>query len=111
MFLVFGKCPFLLPWKNVVSVSHQLHLRCSRNKSVTHTVISVNGPFIMLYISGKRAFFPLPFRYSCGHCLASMCHIPMARASSVRGDKFCHRITKFCTVLSVCPPLHIRSLV
>ena len=32
VFLVFGKCPFLLRWKNVVSVSHPLHLRFSRNK-------------------------------------------------------------------------------
>ena len=56
VFLVFGKCPFLLRWKNVVSVSHPLHLRLSRNKPVTRTVISVNRPFIMRYISGKRAF-------------------------------------------------------
>ena len=35
MFLVFGKCPFLLCWKNVLSVSHPLHLSFSRNKSVT----------------------------------------------------------------------------
>ena len=62
MFLVSGKCSFLLRWKNVVSVSHPLHLRFSRNKFVTHTVISVNLPFIMRYISGKRAFFPLHFR-------------------------------------------------
>ena len=109
VFLVFGKCPFLLRWKNVVSVSHPLHLRFSRNQPVTHTVISVNWPFIMRYISGKRAFSPLHFRYSCGHCLASMPHIPIARASSGRGDKFCHRITKFCTFLSVCSLLHIRS--
>ena len=58
MFLVFGKCPFLLRLKNVSSVSHPLHLRFSRNKSVTRTVLSVNRPFIMQYISGKRAFFP-----------------------------------------------------
>ena len=56
MFLVFGKCPFLLRWKNVLSVSHPLFLRFSQNKSVTRTVISVNRPFIMRYISGKRAF-------------------------------------------------------
>ena len=109
MFLVFGKCPFLFRWKNVLSISRPLHLRFSRNKSVTRTVIDVNQPFIMRYISGKRAFFPLHFRYSCGHCLASMPHIPIARASSGRGDKFCHWITKFCTFLSVNPPLHIRS--
>ena len=78
MFLVFGKCPFLLRWKNVLSVSHPLRLRSSRNKSVTHMVISVNRLFIMRYISGKRAFFPLHFRYSCGHCLASISHIPIA---------------------------------
>ena len=64
----------------------------------SRTVISVNRPFIIRYISGKRAFFPLHFRYSCGHCLPSMSHIPIARASSGRGDKFCHRITKFCTL-------------
>ena len=56
VFLVFGKCPFLLRWKNVLSVSHPLHLRFRRNKSITRTVISVNIPFIMRYISGKRAF-------------------------------------------------------
>ena len=78
MFLVFGKCPFLLRWKNVLSVSHPLHPRSSRNKSVTRTVISVNRPFIMRYISGKRAFFPINFRYSCGHCLASIPYIPIA---------------------------------
>ena len=56
MFLVFGKCLFLLRWKNVLSVSHPLHLRFRRNKSVTSMVISVNRPFIMRYISGKLAF-------------------------------------------------------
>ena len=80
MFLMFGKCPFLLRWKNVVSVSHSLHLCFSWNKFVTHSVISVIRPFIMRYISGKRAFLPLHFQYSCGHCLASMPHIPIARA-------------------------------
>ena len=109
MFLVFGKCWFLLRWKNVLSVFHPLYLSFSWNKSVTRTVISVNRPFIMRFISGKRAFFTLHFRYSCGHCLASMPHIPIARASSGRGDKFCHRITKFWTFLSVCPMLRIRS--
>ena len=54
MFLVFSKCPFLLRWKNVLSISHPLHLRFSRNKSVTRTVISVNRPLIMRYISNKR---------------------------------------------------------
>ena len=109
MFLVFGKCPFLLRLKKVLSVSHLLHLRFSRNKSVTCTVVSVNRPFIMRYISGKREFLPLHFRYSCGNCVASMPHIPIARASSGRGDKFCHQITKFYIFLSVCPQLHIRS--
>ena len=84
MFLVFGKCPVLLRWKKVLSVSHPLYLRFSRNKSVTLTVISVNRPFIMRYISGKHAFFLLHFRYSCGHCLASVPYIPIARASSGR---------------------------
>ena len=109
MLLVFGKCPFLLHWKNDLSVSHPLHLRFSRNKSVTRTVISVNRQFIMRYISGKRAFFLLHFRYSCGHGLASMPNIPITRASSGRGDKFCHQITKFGTFLSVCLMLHICS--
>ena len=58
MFVVFGKCPFLLRWKNVVSVPHPLHLCFSRNKSVTGMVMSVNRPFIMRHISGKRAFLP-----------------------------------------------------
>ena len=61
MLLVFGKCPFLLRWKNVLSVSHPLHLRFSRNQFVTRTVISVYRPFIMRYISGKRAFFSVTF--------------------------------------------------
>ena len=87
MFLVFGKCLFLLRWKNVLSVSHSLHLRFSLNKSVTRTVIFINRPFIMRYKSGKRAFSPLHFRYLCGHCLASMPHIPIARASSAKGAK------------------------
>ena len=52
MFLVFVKCPFLLRWKNVLSVSRPLHLRFSQKKSVTRTVISVNQPFIMPFISG-----------------------------------------------------------
>ena len=46
MFLMFGKCPFLLRSKNVLSVSHPLHLRFSRKKSVTCTMISVNLPFL-----------------------------------------------------------------
>ena len=41
MFFVFGKCPFPLRWKNVLSGSHALHLRFIRNKSVTRMVISV----------------------------------------------------------------------
>ena len=61
MFLVFGKCLFLLRWKNVLSLSHPLHLRFSQNKSVIRTVISVNRPFIMRFISGKRAVFPITF--------------------------------------------------
>ena len=56
MFFVFGKCPFPLRWKNVLSGSHALHLRFIRNKSVTRTVISVNRPFIIRYTSGYRAF-------------------------------------------------------
>ena len=48
MFLLLGKC--LIRWNNVLSVS--------RNKSVTHTVISVNRPFIIRfsrYMSGTHA--------------------------------------------------------
>ena len=52
MFFVFGKCPFLLRWENVLSGSHALHLRFILNKSVTRTVISVNRPFIIWYTSG-----------------------------------------------------------
>ena len=52
MFFVFGKCPFLLCWKNVLSGSHALLLRFIGNKSVTRTVISVNRPFIIRYTSG-----------------------------------------------------------
>ena len=52
MVLVFGKCPFVLRWKNVLSVSHALHLRFIQNKSITRTVISVNRPFIIRYTSG-----------------------------------------------------------
>ena len=52
MFFVFGKCPFLLRWKNVLSGSHALHLRFIWNKSVNRTVISVNRPFIIRYTSG-----------------------------------------------------------
>ena len=52
MFFVFGKCPFLLCWKNVLSGSNALHLHFIRNKSVTCTVISVNQPFIIWYTSG-----------------------------------------------------------
>ena len=58
-FFVFGKCPFLLRWKNVLSGSHALHLSFIRNKSFTRTVISVNRPFIIRYTSGYRAFFPI----------------------------------------------------
>ena len=54
---VFGKCPFLLRWKNGLSGSHALHLRFIRNKSVTRMEISVYRPFIIRYTSGKRAFF------------------------------------------------------
>ena len=51
MFFVFGKCPFLLRLKNVLSGFHALHLRFIRNKSVTRTVISVYRPFIIRYTS------------------------------------------------------------
>ena len=47
MFFVFGKCPFLLRWKNVLSGSHVLHLSFIWNKSVTCMVVSVNRPFII----------------------------------------------------------------
>ena len=96
MFFVFGKCPFLLRWKNVLTGSHALHLRFIRNKTVTREVISVNRPFIIRYTSGQRTFSLLHVRCSYGHRLTSRLHILIARALSGRGDKFCHRITKFC---------------
>ena len=52
MFFVFGKCPFPLRWKKVLSGSHALHLSFIRNKSVTCTVLSVDRPFIIRYTSG-----------------------------------------------------------
>ena len=53
VFFIFGKCPFLLRWKNVLTGSHALHLRfICRNKSVTRTAISVDRPFIIRYTSG-----------------------------------------------------------
>ena len=52
MFFMFGKCPFLLRWKNVLSGSHALHLRFIWNKFVTCTVVSVNRPLIIRYTSG-----------------------------------------------------------
>ena len=106
MFLVFGKCPVLLRWKNVLSVSHPLHLRLSRNKSFTRAVISVNRPFIMQYISGKRAFS----RYISGiHAVIAWLLCPSYRSREPQAAY--HRITKFYTFLSVCLPLHIRSAV
>ena len=96
MFFVFGKCPFLLRWKNVLSGSHALHLRFTRNKSVTSTVISVNRPFIIRYTSGVIVRFS---RYMSGaRTIIALLpgSIPIARTLSGRGDKFCHRITKFC---------------
>ena len=88
MFFVFGKCPFLLRWKNVLSGSHALHLRFIRNKSVTRTVISVNRPFIIRYTSGYRAFFPLHVRCSYGHCLTSRLHIQLLKAYRIKFQKF-----------------------
>ena len=85
-FFVFGKCPFLLRWKNILSGSHALHLCFIRNTSVTRTVISVNRRFIIGYTSGKRAFFPLHVRCSYGHCLTSRLNMSIARAFSGRGD-------------------------
>ena len=70
--LMFGKFPFLLSWKK--------HFLFIRYKSITCTVISVNGPLIIRYISGKRAFYPLHVRYSCGHCVASTLHTPIVSA-------------------------------
>ena len=61
MFFVFGKCPFLLLCKKVLSGSHALHLRIIRNKSVTRTVISVNRPFIIRCASGVH---PVNVRFS-----------------------------------------------
>ena len=74
VFLVFGKFPFLLFWQNVLSGSHALHFFFIRYKSVTCMVISVYQPFIIQCISGKRAFYLLHVRYSCGHCVASTLH-------------------------------------
>ena len=66
MFFVFGKCPFLLRWKNVLSGSHALHLRFIRNKSVTRTEIStVYNP---VHIRLTCVFIPLLVRCSYGHC-------------------------------------------
>ena len=91
MFLVFGKCRFLLLWKNVLSVSHPLHLRFSRNKSVTRTVISVNRPFIMPYISGKRAFFP---RYISGiHAVIAWLLCPTCRSRQPRAAEEINFVT------------------
>ena len=59
MFFLFGKFPFLLRLKNVLSGSHALHLRFIRNKSVTRREISVNRPFIIRYTSGKTCVFPV----------------------------------------------------
>ena len=59
MFFVFGKCPFLLLWKNILFSSHALHLHFIQNKSVTCKVISVNRPFIILYTSGLTCVFPV----------------------------------------------------
>ena len=56
MFFLFGKCPFFLRWKNVLSGSHALHFRFIRNKSVTCTVISYSRPFIIRYTSGNCVF-------------------------------------------------------
>ena len=67
---MFGKFPFLLHWKNVLSGVHSLHFRFIRYKSITRTVISVYRPFIIRCISGKRAFYSLHDRYSFGHCVA-----------------------------------------
>ena len=79
MFLVFGKFPVLLRRKNVMSGSHALHFPFIRYKSITHTVISVNQPFIIRCISGKCAFYPLHVRHLCGHCVASTLHTPIMR--------------------------------
>ena len=108
VFLVYGKFPFLLRWKNVLSGSHALHFRFIRYKSITRTVISVHRQFIIRCISGKRAFYPLHVRYSCCLCVASTLHTPIVRALSGKIDEFCHLITKFCIFLSVSPPLYIR---
>ena len=106
----FGKFPFFLRWKNVLSVSAYVAPPFNPVKVGTRTWCTLIDRCIIRYISGKRAFYPLHVRYSCGHYLASRpTYIPIARASSGRGDKFCHRITKFCIFLSVSFPVHIRS--
>ena len=60
VFLMFGKFPFLLRLKNVLSGSSALHFCFIRYKSVT--------------------------RYLSGHCVASTLHTPIVRASSGRID-------------------------
>ena len=89
MVLVFGKCPFLLCLKNVLSVSHPLQLCFSRNKSVK--VISVNRPFIMRYISCKRAFFP---RYISGiHAVIALLLCPTYRSREPRAAEEVNFVT------------------
>ena len=55
------------------------------------TVISVNRPFIIRCISGKRAFYMLHVRYSCGHCVTTTLQTTIMRPSSSRSE-FCHCI-------------------
>ena len=104
MFLVFGKFLFLLSWKNVLSGSHALHFHFIRYKSVIRIVISVNRPFIIRRISGKRVFYLLHIWYLCVHCVASMLHhTPIVKALRGSIDGFCHQITKFCIFLLIFP--------
>ena len=90
MLLVFSKCPFLVRWKNVLSASHPLHLQFSHNKSVTRTVISVNRPFIMRYISGKHAFS----RYISGiHAVIALLLCPTYRSREPRAAEEINFVT------------------
>ena len=75
--------------KNILSAAHVLHFRFTQYLSVTHMVMCVNWPLIVLYMSGTRAvivFYAL--------------HTLIARALSSSGDDFHHQIT-FCHNFSI----------
>ena len=94
-----------------MSVSHLLHLRFSRNKFVTRMVISVSRSFIMRYISTKRAFFPVTFSYSCGHCLASIRHArPAIRDIAMPPNKSNNIINSFFTLPHTCSAVRFLDI-